>query len=355
MARRKTVIESEEEEEEEYEVESIEDHRVTGKTKKKLEYFIKWKNYGSDDNTWESEDSVANAEELVQHYWAAHGGLEARDALTKKSQGTKRGRKSAVAKEKKSDTQAKKPRVLPQEEVELLEEETAAEALDSKAPTDSKVISGNDLLETTDDIMDEIAEATEEVLEEMVEAVQEIVEEVVEEEAAEAEETAEEKVVKETVEEAVKKTTETTPKQATQDIETTGELYSDPEEEAMNAKPNLVEEQVAGKDTSGEQELPAKKDTQEETDESYRDGGDSDDYDEEEVVIQPEYRKNHNWAKETACLIKVQRGGKGKLEALVKWKDGVVALYDTSFIKKIYPKILLDYYESRLQFQKKTK
>lgn len=36
--------------EESYEVEKVVDKRLIGKT---IEYFIKWKNYPHDDNTWE--------------------------------------------------------------------------------------------------------------------------------------------------------------------------------------------------------------------------------------------------------------------------------------------------------------
>ena len=52
------------EEEEEYEVEKVVDKRIH---KGKVEYLLKWKGYTSDDNTWETEDSL-DCEELLQEY-----------------------------------------------------------------------------------------------------------------------------------------------------------------------------------------------------------------------------------------------------------------------------------------------
>ncbi|PHZ10072.1 uncharacterized protein RHIMIDRAFT_42331 [Rhizopus microsporus ATCC 52813] len=46
------------EEPEEYEVEKIVNHRIAGRAKKRIEYFIKWKGYSSKDNTWEPSSAV---------------------------------------------------------------------------------------------------------------------------------------------------------------------------------------------------------------------------------------------------------------------------------------------------------
>ncbi|CAG8546658.1 5021_t:CDS:2, partial [Paraglomus occultum] len=57
--------EMEEDGEDEYEVEAIVDHK---KTKGIMKYYIKWKGYPSDENTWESADNL-NCDDLVQAYW----------------------------------------------------------------------------------------------------------------------------------------------------------------------------------------------------------------------------------------------------------------------------------------------
>ncbi|CAG8668629.1 1080_t:CDS:2, partial [Paraglomus brasilianum] len=74
----------EEDEEDEYEVESIVDHKKTKKLRYsspvilmyevvfseqgRMKYYIKWKGYPSDENTWEFSDNL-NCSDLVQAYW----------------------------------------------------------------------------------------------------------------------------------------------------------------------------------------------------------------------------------------------------------------------------------------------
>ena len=56
--------------EEEYEVEGILNHRTKGKH---VEYYIKWKGYDHDENSWEKEDNLLpHAKEILTDYKKEH-------------------------------------------------------------------------------------------------------------------------------------------------------------------------------------------------------------------------------------------------------------------------------------------
>ena len=52
----------------EYEVEEILDRRTIGKKNTRVQYLVKWKDYGPEDNTWEFPSNLIHCEELVKEY-----------------------------------------------------------------------------------------------------------------------------------------------------------------------------------------------------------------------------------------------------------------------------------------------
>lgn len=53
--------------EEEYEVERIDNHKVNGKT---TVFYVKWKGYSDEENTWEPKSNLAHAADLLKEYEA---------------------------------------------------------------------------------------------------------------------------------------------------------------------------------------------------------------------------------------------------------------------------------------------
>ena len=55
--------------EEEYEVEQILDSKMEGRS---LFYYVKWKGYGPEENSWEPKANVANSSRLIQKFHREH-------------------------------------------------------------------------------------------------------------------------------------------------------------------------------------------------------------------------------------------------------------------------------------------
>ncbi|CCG80806.1 Chromo domain-containing protein [Taphrina deformans PYCC 5710] len=88
---------SEDEDEDVYVVEQIIRHRRSKKARS-FEYLVRWEGYGSEDDTWEPHDNIAeSASALVDTYWAPRGGYDANKTHAPNSAATKRKRASNSA------------------------------------------------------------------------------------------------------------------------------------------------------------------------------------------------------------------------------------------------------------------
>jgi len=79
------------EEEEEYEIEQILKHNRGQFPDGRIGYFVKWKNYGPEHNSWVDEEDAGNAQELIDNYWNKKNTRKSETASARK------GRKSAAA------------------------------------------------------------------------------------------------------------------------------------------------------------------------------------------------------------------------------------------------------------------
>ncbi|KAF8166556.1 hypothetical protein K438DRAFT_1616598 [Mycena galopus ATCC 62051] len=172
--------EDEEDGDEEYEIEAILDAKKGQFGKNKMGYFVKWKGYGPEHNSWVAEDDAGNATELIKAFNEKKKspkkalepkrsrksmGDDVSDADGSASAAKKRGRKSVSEKpaDKEDDERpTKKPRKtaekktdapkttsaepLPDEEVGTMEEHM-------QAPTWDQLIKKIDTVERVDDTL----------------------------------------------------------------------------------------------------------------------------------------------------------------------------------------------------------
>ena len=86
------------EDSEEHEVREVIDHRHAASGKR--EYLVSWEGFpNEEDDTWEPEENIRGAEEMVQSYLRRHGETTARDARRKTAQddGAPRSRRGAAS------------------------------------------------------------------------------------------------------------------------------------------------------------------------------------------------------------------------------------------------------------------
>ncbi|KAJ7780222.1 hypothetical protein DFH07DRAFT_794237 [Mycena maculata] len=86
--------EGEEGDEEEYEIEAILDAKRGQFEKGKLGYYVKWKGYSDEHNSWVMEEDAANAPEAIKVYWDEREREKKKSPKKAAEIGSKRSRKS---------------------------------------------------------------------------------------------------------------------------------------------------------------------------------------------------------------------------------------------------------------------
>ncbi|KAL4252875.1 hypothetical protein ABKN59_003605 [Abortiporus biennis] len=103
--------EEEEEDEEEYEIEAILDAKPGVFEGGRVGYLVKWKGYDETSNSWVNENDAANAQSLIDEYWAKHSkqkkGMAPRKSDVPKPKATStssKGRKSQTVTDHEAST-----------------------------------------------------------------------------------------------------------------------------------------------------------------------------------------------------------------------------------------------------------
>ncbi|KAJ4486936.1 hypothetical protein C8R41DRAFT_837201 [Lentinula lateritia] len=122
------------EEEEEFEIEEILKHNKGQFPEGRTGYYVKWKNYGSEHNSWVDETDAGNAQELIDTYWAkknAKNSISARKSrksvATASPEPSKKRRKSVKDDELDEELQSSKKKRVTRKKSETVEPESVQE------------------------------------------------------------------------------------------------------------------------------------------------------------------------------------------------------------------------------------
>ncbi|KAI8889296.1 hypothetical protein K501DRAFT_282435 [Backusella circina FSU 941] len=109
--------------------------------------------------------------------------------------------------------------------------------------------------------------------------------------------------------------------------------------------------------TSKQQKALEKQEDEEEEEEEVDGDEEDDEIDPDDIVRDTDFRKDWDWKTDIEKIIEVQNvegsEKKNSYRALIKWKDGKYSLHPTEIIRSKCPQQLIDYYESKLVFEKK--
>jgi len=96
----------EEEEEEEFEIEAIIEAKRGTFANGRYGYLVKWKNYGSEHNSWVDEQDAGNASDLIDAYWRKHkkDKKTPRKSTEPKQKGSEKARRKSSVREDSAET-----------------------------------------------------------------------------------------------------------------------------------------------------------------------------------------------------------------------------------------------------------
>lgn len=150
---------------EEYEIEEVIESQKGYFGDGKFGYFVKWKGYPSEDNSWVHEDDAVNAQDLITKYWenkrkASKGGpRKSIDAGKPKT-----GRKSAIMEETREPSLSAKKRGRPkkadQEEQSEKEQEASSDGDDARAKKKPRKSQGASAKKVTKQLAEDEEEVT---------------------------------------------------------------------------------------------------------------------------------------------------------------------------------------------------